>query len=186
MAIKIIQKGKLLLSEPSLLQDVTFGRSVLLIAEHNAKGSIGFILNKPTEYGLSDLFQDLHMNFPVYKGGPVEEDNLFYIHIIPELIPHSVEIADGIYWGGDFQMVKEQLNKGNLTEEDIRFFIGYSGWGANQLEEEIDQNSWVLTSNTHKSNILSRASSSLWKNQLESLGEQYKIWSNAPQDPCDN
>ena len=183
MAIKIIQKGKLLLSEPSLLQDVTFGRSVILIAEHNTKGSIGFILNKPTEYKVNDLVKELNINFPVYKGGPVEEDNLFYIHNTPELILDSVEIADGIYWGGDFEMVIEQANKGNFTKKNIRFFLGYSGWIANQLEQEANQRSWVITSNKHKSTILSKASSSLWKNQIESLGEKYKIWSNAPEDP---
>src|SRR5690606_19400213 len=98
-----IQKGKLLLSDPSLLQDMVFGRSVILITEYNSDGATGFIINKSINYAVSDLVPDVEIPFPVYNGGPVEQDNLYFIHNKPEIIPYSTEISDGIFWGGDFE-----------------------------------------------------------------------------------
>ena len=96
------KKGHLLIAEPSILGDVSFNRSVVLLAEHNDEGSIGFILNKPLSYTINDLIPEIDASFKIYNGGPVEQDNLYFIHNIPEVIPNSVEISNGIYWGGDF------------------------------------------------------------------------------------
>jgi len=178
-----IQKGKLLLSDPSLLQDNVFGRSVILITECNPEGTVGFILNKPVDYIISDLVPDIEFPLPVYIGGPVDEDNLFFIHNKPELIPHSTEISEGIYWGGDFDVVKKQINIGNISENEIRFFLGYTGWDIGQLEAELQSNSWIVVSNPHKANILAKAKADFWKEQLKTLGEKYAIWMNAPENP---
>lgn len=181
--LDIIQKGKLLLSEPSLLQDVVFGRSVILITEYNSEGATGFILNKPINYSVSDLIPDIEIPFPVYTGGPVEQDNLYFIHNKPEIIPFSTEISDGIFWGGDFEIVKKQINLGNISEHNIRFFLGYSGWEAGQLEDELQSSSWIVVSNPYKNTILTKAHSDFWKEQLKTLGEKYAVWLNAPENP---
>lgn len=186
LATNIIQKGKLLVSEISLLQDPSFARSVIFITEHTSQGSTGFVLNKPLETSISKLVSELFLDFPIYIGGPVEEKNLFYIHTIPELIPDSDEISDGIYLGGDFDEVIRLAREGNLTKKNIRFFLGHAGWTVNQLESEVEEKSWVVIDNTYKSDILSKSTSNLWKKQIESFGERYIIWSNAPEDPCDN
>ncbi len=178
-----IQKGKLLLSEPSMLLDTIFGRSVIFLTEYNDQGAIGFIINKPIEYGLSELVPDIQVTLPVYKGGPVEQDSLFFIHNQPELIPYATEVSEGIFWGGDFEIVKELLNNGSLTQKNIRFFLGYSGWKNGQLEGEMDENSWIIVQNTHKSNLLTKAQSDFWKEQLATLGDKYAIWANAPENP---
>lgn len=178
-----IQKGKLLLSEPSLLQDMVFGRSVVLIAEYNSDGAIGFILNKPINYLISELIPDIEMPFSVYTGGPVEQDNIYFIHTKPEIIPYSVKISEGIFWGGDFEIVKQQINLGNISKNEIRFFLGYSGWQTGQLETEMQSNSWIVVSNPYKSTILSKAHTDFWKEQLKTLGEKYAIWVNAPENP---
>ena len=96
------KKGKLLIAEPSLTGDVSFNRSVVLIAEHNEEGSVGFILNKPLDYDISDLVSEILIPFPVFNGGPVEQDNLYFIHKVPHLINQSVEISDGIFLGRRF------------------------------------------------------------------------------------
>ena len=96
-------KGKLLVAEPSILSDSSFNRSVVLLTEHNDSGSVGFIFNKPSPYLISDLIPDIESSLKVYFGGPVSEDNLYFVHKVPELIPDSIEIADGIFWGGDFE-----------------------------------------------------------------------------------
>ncbi|MFN3755881.1 MAG: YqgE/AlgH family protein, partial [Flavobacterium sp.] len=101
-----LQKGCLLIAEPSILGDVSFNRSVILLADHNENGSVGFILNKPLTYSLNDLIPDVEASFTIYNGGPVEQDNLYFIHNIPDLIPDSIEISNGIYWGGDYETTK--------------------------------------------------------------------------------
>lgn len=84
-------KGHLLIAEPSIIGDVSFNRSVVLLADHSDQGSIGFIMNKPLDYVLSDLVPEVEAEFKIYNGGPVEQDNLYFIHKIPDLIPNSVE-----------------------------------------------------------------------------------------------
>ena len=98
MISEIIKKGHLLIAEPSILGDLSFNRSVILLADHNTEGSVGFILNKPLDYSVNDLVPEVDATFTIYNGGPVEQDNLYFIHNIPELIPNSVEISNGIFW----------------------------------------------------------------------------------------
>jgi putative transcriptional regulator len=178
-------KGKLLVSEPSILTDKSFNRSVIYLTEHSSEGSVGFIINKPTEFVLSDLISEIDCNFKVYNGGPVEQENLYFIHTIPEAIPNSIEIDKGIYWGGDFDSLTDLLNSNSISENDIRFFLGYSGWSENQLIEELEESTWVVTNNNH-SNIFTLNSSDIWKNQLMQFGGEYQIWANAPKNPALN
>ena len=108
----IPEKGNLLIAEPSILGDFSFNRSVILLADHSEEGSIGFILNKPLEYTLNDLIPEVSAEYNVYNGGPVEQDNLYFIHTSPDIIPNSIEISNGIYWGGDFSTVINAINNG--------------------------------------------------------------------------
>lgn len=181
-----LQKGNLLIAEPSILGDVSFNRSVILLADHNTNGSVGFILNKPLTYTLNDLIPDLEVNFTIYNGGPVEQDNLYFIHNIPELIPESIEISNGVYWGGDYETTKSLLNSGAIKKDNIRFFLGYSGWDMNQLEEEMQANSWIVANNIYEKNIFKKTVSSFWKDHLEELGGEYLLWINAPENPMLN
>ena len=80
-----LKKGHLLIAEPSIIGDMSFNRSIIIIADHNTEGSIGFILNKPLDFTLQDLIPEIEIPFKVYNGGPVEQDNLYYIHKIPTL-----------------------------------------------------------------------------------------------------
>lgn len=177
-------KGRLLVAEPSILNDRSFNRSVVLLTEHNKTGSVGFIMNKPMKYKMSDLVPEIDCSFPVYNGGPVSQENLYFIHNIPHLIPDSVKIAHDIYWGGNFDSVSNLLIQKEITSKDIRFFLGYSGWEANQLAEELIEDSWKVMENSY-SNILS-TNSSMWKNKLIELGGEYQIWANAPKNPSLN
>ena len=181
-----LQKGHLLIAEPSIIGDLSFNRSIILIADHNPKGSIGFILNKPLDFTLQDLIPEIEIPFEVYNGGPVEQDNLYYIHKTPELIPNSIEISDGLYWGGDFQKVTELIKKDQLKGEDIRFFLGYSGWETNQLTSELRSNTWILSENMHRKRIIEKVNTSFWKEKMLELGGDYSIWSNAPENPTYN
>ena len=177
------KKGDLLIAEPAIIGDVSFNRSIVLIADHSQEGSIGFILNKPLDYTINELVPEVEAPYKVYNGGPVEQDNLYFIHKIPKLIPESIEISLGIFWGGDFNKVAELIAKGAINENDIRFFLGYSGWDANQLEVELKANSWVVTQNIYKNSIIEKDYKSFWKEKMLEFGGEYSIWSNAPENP---
>ncbi|WP_411768558.1 YqgE/AlgH family protein [Winogradskyella sp. A3E31] len=186
MALKQPKKGHLLIAEPSIIGDLSFNRAVILLADHNALGSVGFILNKPLNYILKDLVEGTNSEFPIYNGGPVEQDNLYFIHKSPELIPDSVEIANGIFWGGDFEIVLNLINDQKITNEDIKFFLGYSGWDENQLDSELRSNAWLVSNNTYKNKIISKGETTFWKEKMLELGGEYSIWSNAPENPSYN
>lgn len=177
------KKGHLLIAEPSSIGDLSFNRSVVLLAEHNTEGSVGFIWNKPLGYTIQDLVPEINANFKIYNGGPVEQDNLYFIHNVPDLIPDSIEISNGIYWGGDFEFIKDLINQGLIKKNNIRFFLGYTGWDKDQLENELEDNSWIVTENSYHNKIIGKSSTSFWKEKIMELGGEYVLWSNAPENP---
>ncbi|MCW5515541.1 YqgE/AlgH family protein [Muriicola sp. Z0-33] len=179
-------KGILLIAEPTLTGDVSFNRSVVLLAEHNSEGSVGFILNKPLDYDISDLVSEINVPFQVFNGGPVEQDNLYFIHKVPHLIDNSIEISDGIYWGGDFETTVDLINNKTITDRDIRFFLGYSGWASLQLDQELSSKSWIVVKNKYESDIIQKPASAFWKEKMLELGGDYLLWSNAPENPALN
>ena len=186
MSDTLIQKGHVLVAEPALTGDVSFSRAVILIAEHNLKGSVGFILNKPLSYTLDELIEDIHFPFPVFNGGPVEQDNIYFIHTDPKVIPGSIEISDGIYWGGDYGALLSALEKDLIAKNQIKFFLGYTGWSQKQLDGEIKTNSWITVKNLDISTLVKQESHSLWKDSMKTLGGKYLIWSNTPENPSLN
>lgn len=186
MISEILKKGQLLIAEPSLLGDTSFNRSVILLADHNEEGSVGFIINKPLQFSIRDLVPEIHSKFKIYNGGPVEQDNLYFIHNVPDLIPNSVEISNGIFWGGDFELTATLINNGIIKKDNIRFFLGYTGWDAQQIEDEIQTNSWIISENSSKNKIIGQSTSNFWKEKILELGGDYLIWSNAPENPVLN
>lgn len=179
-----VEVGKVLIAEP-FLEGKYFNRSVVYMVEHDDSGSVGFVLNKPLPYTASELVKELEgIYYPVYIGGPVERNQLYYIHRRND-VPDSVQIADGIYWGGDFKALTEMLQAGKILQEEIRFFAGYSGWTEKQLESELKENSWMV--GTIPANVLfSVPNEGLWEQAMSSLGGKHKLWANFPEDPILN
>ena len=179
------ERGKILISEP-LLMDYYFKRSVVLLAEHNEEGTFGVIMNKPLSVRLNEVVKDFpDFDSEIYLGGPVQSDSLFFIHTIGEKIEGSHEIIDGIYWGGEMEAVKEMISLNLIKPDEIRFYIGYSGWSPKQLDEELVKNSWVV-SLAKASYLLNTNPGVLWKQSLEKLGEEYSQWTKYPDDPMLN
>lgn len=178
--------GKLLYAEPTLNNDINFNRSVVLLVEENKLGTVGFILNKKTMYSTLDLVPELNQNFIIYNGGPVEKDNLYFIHNIPELINNSIKITDTLYWGGDFSLVVRLINEKKIDKSQIKFFLGYSGWNSNQLNEEIEEKAWIIENANEIENLALNTKKNIWKSKLISLGGEYLIWSNSPENPQHN
>ncbi len=179
-------KGNILISEP-FLQDIYFQRAVVLLVEHNAQGSMGFILNKKTVLWVNDFFDgfDDIPQIPVYLGGPVSSDRLFFIHSLGNLIPDSVKIGNNLYFDGDFEVLRSYLLSGKPICENIKFFLGYSGWTKNQLYGEIKQDSWLVSRSSNR-NIMLAEGESFWKHSVELVGGSYMTWINYPKDPILN
>ena len=156
------------------------------MADHNDEGSVGFIINKPLKYTIHELVPEVSAAFKIYNGGPVEQDNLYFIHNIPELITNSVEISSGIFWGGDFELTKDLINDGRIKKDNIRFFLGYTGWDSKQLENEMQSNSWIVAENLYQNKIIGKSTTDFWKEKILELGGDYIIWSNAPENPLLN
>jgi putative transcriptional regulator len=173
--------GKLLIAEP-FLGDPNFERSVVLLCEHNKKGSFGLVLNQKTNLTLADVMDDVYMDFPIYLGGPVEQNTLHFIHRLGNQVEGAIEIGNGIYWSGDFDNIKSLINIGVIKEQDIRLFVGYSGWGAGQIDNEMKRNSWII-SETNANFIFDTPSDQFWRAILKSMGGEYKVLSNYPTDP---
>jgi len=176
------KRGHFLISEPSM-QDLNFQRTVLLLAEHNALESIGFILNQPTKLSVHDLVEDFpNFKSKIYIGGPVEKNTLHFLHSHGEKIENSTPISNNVYWNGNFETVKELISKGQIKESEIRFFLGYSGWSAGQLEYELQEKTWIVFKNDPSMALINNKKT-LWRNIIKTMDKEYAIWSNMPEDP---
>ncbi|MBZ4190665.1 YqgE/AlgH family protein [Niabella beijingensis] len=174
--------GTFLIANPHL-NDPNFVRTVVFLCEHDAAGSVGFVMNRKTIHTLGDLVPDLEgHDFPVYEGGPVGLDNLYFLHQYPEEIPGGKEVLNGVYWGGDFDTLAAQLSAGRIDPGKVRFFLGYSGWGEGQLDFEMEEKTWIVARATPEF-LFSNDEKELWKNILNHMGGDYKLIVNAPIDP---
>lgn len=178
------EAGRLLLAEPFML-DPNFRRSVVYLTEYNEQGAVGFVLNQPSILTLKDIIDDVEEDFPVYIGGPVENNTLHFLHRTGEQVDESKEINDGIFWGGNFETIKVLLEKKYLTRDDIRFFMGYSGWSPGQLEDEMEENAW-LVAESRKDFVFSQDDHALWAGVVKSMGKKYEHIVHFPQDPSMN
>lgn len=175
--------GILLIAEP-FLKDPSFSRSVVLLCRHEpAEGTFGFVLNKAFHQTLDELIPDLAgFEWQVYLGGPVQKDTLHYLHQYPQLLPDSQEICDGVYWGGDFEILKTLIQENAIDPQKIKFFLGYSGWDAGQLHTEMEEKTW-LTVAANRNLVFGTALEDIWKTSLKSLGGKYEMMIHFPTDP---
>lgn len=176
------KQGSLLLSEPFML-DPNFERSVVLLCEHNEDGTVGMILNHRSQLLLSDVMDVEVIDFPLYIGGPVQNNAVFFLHRAIDKIPDSTHIYEDIYWGGDFDLAIMMINEGYLSTDEIKFFLGYSGWTAGQLGDEINQNSWAVHNKFSTELTFITDGEDLWKQALISLGPKYAHVANFPKSP---
>ena len=178
--------GSLLIADPSVIGDNNFHRSIILLVEHDHNGSFGFIINNPLNYTTNDITIEMEYDFPLYYGGPVDQENLFFVHKMGNLIPNSLQIQNDLYWGGDFKKTISLVNDQQLNVNDIKFFLGYSGWSPNQLNLEIESKSWIVKKNSNSSEIFRNKSKSLWSKKMKELGGDFILWSNSPENPYEN
>lgn len=179
------KKGQVLLSEP-FLNDPYFKRTVILLCEHNREGSFGFVLNNFIEVELDQIIEDMpKFDGKISIGGPVRNSNLYYIHTLGEEIEESVEILPGVFMGGDFEKLRKLLFAGKIAPEQVRFFVGYSGWSPEQLQTEIKSQSWFVT-DIDKDLVMDTEVDDLWRHIMKQLGRKGEMIANMPEDPSLN
>jgi putative transcriptional regulator len=176
-------KGDLLISEP-YLPDPNFERTVILLCEHDENGSLGYVLNKPSNVVFDEVIDAVaDYKETLFVGGPVQQNTLHFIHRSYDMMSSGKLVAENIYWGGDFEKLISTINLGQIKSKDFRFFLGYSGWSAGQLEEELAAKSWIVYKHTTASLIFDVEEKKLWKEVLAGLGGKFKMFANYPTDP---
>lgn len=178
--------GRLLISEPFMM-DPNFKRSVILLTEYSEEGAMGFVLNHQGELLLGDVLPDVsYSEIPVYEGGPVAKNTLHFIHRCPDKIPGGIEIWDNIFWGGDYDVVKQLITNYQLNESEIKFFAGYSGWTQGQLDDELGEDTWIVANRFNSDLIFTSNEHNLWREIVISLGNRYAHIANFPENPSLN
>jgi len=179
------QQGNILIAEPFLAGSY-FNRSIIILASCSESGAVGFILNKKVDYPVEELFVDFpDFDSEIHIGGPVGTDSIYFIHTLGDLVPGSKLIKDNLYWGGDFEALKLQIKLGLVMPNQVRFFLGYSGWDADQLEEEIKENSWLVT-DIPQEDLMTIDENEMWVESVKTMGGKYKLWENFPENPSLN
>jgi putative transcriptional regulator len=174
--------GRLLVSEP-FMQDPYFKRSVVLLTEHNERGSFGLILNKPIPMYLNEAIENApSFDSKLALGGPVQKETLHYLHLLGNQIPNSTEVMDGVFWGGDFEAVTELILAGELQPDNIRLFVGYAGWAEGQLDSEMESKSWIVA-RASKNVLFEGKPENLWADILKGMGSPYDYLVKLPEDP---
>lgn len=179
MAGEHIKSGRVLLAEP-FMQDPYFKRSVVLLCEHHEEGSLGFILNKVIDMKITELITDFpEFDADIFYGGPVQTDTIHYIHNVGQLLDDSQKVADGVFWGGDYEKLKFLISSKLIEPKNIRFFVGYSGWSAGQLGEEMQFGSWVMAE-MDTNYVFKSKSDSLWQQVMGNQGNTYSVIAQMP------
>ena len=184
---KKLHPGDFLIADPSILGDLSFHRAVVLICGIEDKSPMGFIFNKIYDFSLNEMVPEVSHDFPLFYGGPVDTDQLFFIYNAKEaLFENSHLIQENLYVGGNIEQAFEAIRNKSLHPGNARFFLGYSGWAKGQLEQEIELNSWMIQKNTTVKKLFSLPPEDLWRNAMIKKGGKYILWANAPDNPAYN
>lgn len=182
-------EGALLVAEP-FLRDDYFLHAVICMVDYEDADSpaMGIVLNRQTAYALQDLIENIHIEekIPVFCGGPVAYDRLYFLHTLGDIIPGGREVRPGLWIGGDFECMIDYINSGYPTEGKIRFFVGYSGWSTGQLKQEVEAHTWAVAEIRSNESLLSQGEDELWHDAVRSLGEEHRGWLFHPRNPHAN
>ncbi len=181
----LVENGDLLVA-PITLQDPNFAHSVVLICEHvPGKGSYGLVLNQPVR-PMPELLKEFpYARENLFKGGPVRTEVLQVLHPYGELLPESLPILPEVWLGGNVETLQAGFDNGAFRPADCRFFLGYSGWGGDQLATEFDMNSWLRVRGDAEL-IFQVPSSVMWNRAIRRLGAENPMYANFPDFPGGN
>ena len=178
-------KGSLLIANP-VLPDPNFSRTVILLCNHNDQGSFGLVINRSTQLKAPDLFSDIDIlrsyNTKIYMGGPVSQSMVFYLYRSAKDVIDLDKICSGVHLGSNLETLESLYLDIENPEENIRFYLGYSGWSDGQLDGEMEQNSW-LVQDANEQFVFLDSENLIWPKAVNSLGEKYQYLTKAPVNP---
>jgi putative transcriptional regulator len=178
-------KGYFLIANP-VLPDPNFSRTVILLCNHDDQGSFGLVINRSAPIDSKEVFAEMGMHEfrsgKIYLGGPVSPSQVFYLCHSEESLPELESICDGVYLGMSWELLDNLMTRVKNPEKNIRFYLGYSGWGAGQLAGEITRLSWLTSAACNKF-VFQENEDGIWKNVVLSLGKDYEYLVQAPANP---
>jgi putative transcriptional regulator len=170
------------------LRDPNFRQTVVLMCEHGTGGSLGVVINRPTDQHIMEVLPQatgLHGKVGlVYGGGPVQTDSLLVLHRVFGEVPESQSIFDGVCLGGDLMVLEKVFAEGG-PDDVIRVYMGYAGWAPGQLQMELATGSWIVLPADLKL-VFARVPGLVWPGILHSLGGPFAIYATMPPDPSVN
>ena len=177
------KRGALLIAKPTV-DDTCFSRAAIITVNHSERGSMGLIINKPSGLTLNEAIDGLltDEDIPLYLGGPVNTELLFYIHTLGDIITDAKPIGNGLFVGGSYDAMKAYINSGAPVNGNVKFMLSYSGWAASQLSAEIGMHDWAVSYDVDSALVLSNNSDDIWQQLVTRMGERYKMWQNWPSD----
>lgn len=174
-------KGKILISSPNLLSDMIFYKSIILIVDKTEDGLTGLILNRRTDLFITkDIKSIRKVKIDLYYGGPVSNNHYYLLKSESDHL-ESIKIDKNLYWGNNLEYLFDQIENGLIDQQDVILFQGYSGWNLGQLDNEIENNSWIVISDQIE-NVFNFKENNSWNKIIKTLGKKYRIWSNSPDD----
>lgn len=165
-----IKKGVLLVAHPSLM-DPNFQQTVVLVCEHGAEGTLGVIINRPTDVPLSEALPNVSVlkgtSYVLFAGGPVRPDGILMLFRVVEAPDALRKILERVYLGLNREILERVITKPNPTET-FRAYAGYAGWAPGQVEFEMAMGSWAVVP-ADPSSIFDKAPETLWTEMVEAI-----------------
>jgi putative transcriptional regulator len=170
-----VEAGTLLAAYPDML-DPNFMHSVVLVCQHTDQGAYGVVTNRRTKFVIKELLPEHpklgQSKFPVFLGGPVDHTTLQFLHVVPEAVPGGLSIDGKLWLGGDLDALGEFVTaKPRVATRKVRFFLGYSGWSAGQLENELSTGSWLPAPPALEA-IFGEPGEATWRRVVRSIGRE--------------
>lgn len=167
------EPGTVIAAAPDM-RDPNFMHSVVLMCQHTSEGAYGLVINRPASLTVDLLMPDhpvlSNEKIRVYTGGPVGLDTLQFLHCAPESIPGGVDLGHGLWLGGELDGLASYVSQNiERAERHVRLILGYSGWGAGQLEAELATGSWIPAA-LDRTWIFATDPEIVWRRVLRSLG----------------
>ena len=179
-----VEAGDLLVAVPEL-NDINFRRSVVLLCIHDQEGTLGLVINRPVDFDLGSVLEDVTNREHLHYGGPVRTDCLSYLHRHGDRVRKSLHVADDVYFSGAYEDVQSLIKANESSQDDLRFFAGFAGWSEGQLESEIKEGGWFVTRGNGEL-IFSNDPERLWGTVLRRMGGEYALLANFPEHPSVN
>jgi putative transcriptional regulator len=154
------------------LGDPNFTRGVVLVLEHGDEGSMGLILNRPTDLNITSFCQSQNMRWAgdgkgsIFQGGPVQTERAFILHASEHKGPETEEVLGDLRLSYSLESLKLLADK---PPSRVRIYLGYAGWGPGQLAEEMSAGAWLLGSPSDKL-IFEADPERVWEMALHEMG----------------